>query len=105
MFLTRGIFVSYTCRMKKKLTENQQDLLIALQKGVRLHFMPYQGRFNPNAYFFRSDTMSRCTKAADGLINRGFVVNQKKNHYDKDDFVLTELGKSWRAQAQEALKA
>jgi len=99
------MFVRMLGGMKKKLTENQQDLLIALQKGVHLHFMPYQGRFNPDAYFFRSDTMSRCTRAADGLINRGFVVNQKKHSFDKDDFVLTEIGKSWRAQAKKSLKA
>ncbi len=56
-----------------KLSKTQQELLDALRSGVILHYIPYAGRFNPNAYYFRSDNMKRCTAAAEALIAKGFA--------------------------------
>lgn len=50
-----------------------------MSAGVTLHYMPYSGRFNPNAYYFRDDTMKRCTAAAEALLKRGLVEK-----YDQD---------------------
>jgi hypothetical protein len=56
-----------------KLSKTQQDLLDAMKRGVTVHYMPYAGRFNPTAYYFRTDTMKRCTAAADALIQKGLA--------------------------------
>jgi hypothetical protein len=44
-----------------------------MKTGVVVHHMPYAGRFNPSPYYFRNDTMKRCTAAADALYRKGFV--------------------------------
>lgn len=56
-----------------KLPRTQQELLDALRSGVVCHYMPYSGRFNPAAYWFRGDNMKRCTAAAEALIAKGFA--------------------------------
>jgi hypothetical protein len=55
------------------LSKTQAELLAALRAGVGVHYMPYAGRFNPRAYYFRADTYKRCTAAADALIRRGLA--------------------------------
>lgn len=42
-------------------------------KGAICYYQPYMGRFNPSAYYFRNDTMKRCTAAAEALVKRGLV--------------------------------
>ena len=56
-----------------KLSKTQQELLDAMRSGVVVHHMPYAGRFNPTAYYFRNDNMKRCTAAAEALLNKGFA--------------------------------
>lgn len=64
-----------------KISKTQQELLGAMQKGVVCFYMPYAGRFNPNPYYFRSDTRKRCTAAAEALLKRKLVerYNEKWN--------------------------
>ncbi len=57
----------------KELSKTQAELLEAIQNGVVCHYMPYAGRFNPTAYYFRNDTMKRCTAAAKALCRKGLV--------------------------------
>jgi hypothetical protein len=56
-----------------KLPKTQAKLLEAMRKGVICHYMPYAGNFNPTAYYFRNDTMRRCTAQVKGLLERGLV--------------------------------
>lgn len=62
-----------------KLTERQQELLDAMKRGAVVHYMPYAGRFNRSAYYFRNDTMKRCTAAAEALLKKGLA-----ERYDQD---------------------
>ena len=59
--------------MEKKLPKTQADLLAAMRNGVRCRYMPYMGNYNPGSYYFRSDTMKRCTAAASALLEKGLV--------------------------------
>lgn len=63
------------------LSKTQQELYDAMCNGVVCRFMPYMGRFNPAPYYFRNDTMKRCTAAVRGLIKRGMV-----ERFDMDKF-------------------
>lgn len=70
----------------KKLSPTQAELLEAMTvKGVIVYYMPYMGRFRPNAYFFRSDTSKHCTAPAKALEKRGLVerfnVQKYNGHY------------------------
>lgn len=56
-----------------KLPKSQQELLDAMQAGAVLNFMPYFGRFNPQEYYYRSDTHRRCTAPAKALLAKGLV--------------------------------
>ena len=63
-----------------KLSKSQAELLEAMQNGVKCYYMRYMGRFNPTAYYFRSDTMKRCTATAKALLEKGLVeVRYRKN--------------------------
>lgn len=66
-----------------KLSNTQQELLDAMQAGVTVHYMPYAGNWNPKAYFFRSDTMKRCTAAAEALIDKGYATKEGKYQHIK----------------------
>lgn len=50
-----------------------KELYVAMQNGVTCFYMPCAGRFNPTAYYFRSDTYERCTKQVKALIKAGLV--------------------------------
>jgi hypothetical protein len=58
---------------QQKLSKTQQELLDAINGGVRVHYMPYMGNFNPSAYYFRCDTFKRCTAPARALLEKGLV--------------------------------
>lgn len=62
-----------------KLSKTQLELLEAMKKGVKCLYMPYMGTFNPNAYYFRNDTMRRCTAPAKALLEKGLVVVTDKD--------------------------
>lgn len=57
----------------KPLTKPQQELYDAMLRGAKCIYMPFAGSFNPSAYYFRDDTMKRCTAAAKVLLKRGLV--------------------------------
>jgi hypothetical protein len=71
-----------------KLTSTQQALLDAMKSGVAVHYMPYAGRFNPTAYFFRSDNLKRCTAAANALVAKGLAKHQ--GGFSRERIVLIE---------------
>lgn len=56
-----------------------KELYASMQNGVTCFYMPYAGRFNQTAYYFRSDTHKRCTKQVKALIKAGLVEK-----YDED---------------------
>lgn len=62
-----------------RLPKTQQELYAAMKAGAICHHMSYRGSFNPTAYYFRSDTMKRCTAAAEALLKRGLIEK-----YDQD---------------------
>lgn len=72
----------------RKLSKTQQELYDAMKAGVVIHYMPYAGRFNPTAYYFRNDTMKRCTAAANGLIDRKLA--KQVGGFSKEKLVLIE---------------
>lgn len=67
-----------------KLSKTQQELYDALNSGVICYFMPYRGRFNPNAYYFRKDNHKRCTAAAQALLEKGLAERFDTNKYNGD---------------------
>ena len=56
--------------MNKKLSPTQQELLDAMRRGVVVHYMG-----GIDAYYFRSDTMKRCTSTALALHVKGMAVH------------------------------
>jgi hypothetical protein len=62
-----------------KISKTQQELYDAMKNGVKVSYMPYMGRFRPNAYYFRYDNNKRVTAAAEALLKRGLAEK-----YDKD---------------------
>jgi hypothetical protein len=60
----------------KKLSPAQQELLDAIRKGVRVHCI---NGTREGWYYFRADSMDRCTAQAKGLEARGLV-----ERYDED---------------------
>lgn len=62
-----------------KLSKTQSELLEAMKGGVTCRYMPYAGRFNPTSYYFRSDTMKRCTAPAKALLEKGLVEVKNKD--------------------------
>jgi len=55
--------------MSKKLTPAMADLLDAMRRGVRVHFIN-----GLHSYYFRSDTRKPCTAQVMGLLDRGLLV-------------------------------
>lgn len=74
--------------MSKNLSQTQQDLFDAMRRGVVVHHMPYMGRLNPSAYYFRDDTNKRCTSAALALISKG--IAESRGRHDNKTLVLKE---------------
>ena len=69
-----------------KLSKSQAELLEAMQNGVKCYYMRYMGRFNPTAYYVRSDTMKRCTATAKALFNNGLL--ESKTEKTGDHFLV-----------------
>lgn len=65
---------------QKPLSPTQADLLKAIRRGVKVHYMEYLGRHNPNPYYFRNDTHKRCTAAVDALVAKGFLEIYDQNY-------------------------
>lgn len=70
------------------LSKTQKDLLDAMKAGVTVHYMPYAGNWNPRPYYFRNDTMKRCTAAAEALRAKGFA--ELVGGFRKERLVLKE---------------
>ena len=67
-----------------KLSKSQAELLAAMETGVVCYYMRYMGRFNPTAYYFRSDTLKRCTATAKALFDKGLLeckVEKSSDHF------------------------
>lgn len=47
--------------------------MAALLRGARVRFMPYMGRFNQRAYYWRNDSHKKCTAATEALLARGLA--------------------------------
>lgn len=57
----------------EKLSKTQAELLAAMRAGAECYYMRYMGRFNPAPYYFRNDTMRRCTAQVKALLDKGLV--------------------------------
>jgi hypothetical protein len=75
-------------RVVRPLSKTQSELLDAMKAGVTVHFMPYMGRFNPNAHYFRQDNYKRCTAAAEALIAKGYA--KRVGVYNHEYLALVE---------------
>lgn len=64
-----------------KLSKTQQELYEAMRAGAICFYMPYMGRFRPNAYYFRNDTNAHCSTAARALLKKGLVELFEKEKY------------------------
>ena len=85
-----------------KLSKTQQELLLKMQAGKTLYYMPYLGNSNrQNDYFFCEISRS-CTAAAKALINKG-LVQLVGNHFQKK-CSLTDAEKAWKPTKTEATK-
>ena len=56
-----------------KLSKTQQALLDAMSHGVVVYYMPYMGGFSSTSYYFRGDTLKKCTAAVRALLRMGLV--------------------------------
>lgn len=66
-------------RRVMRLTQKQQDILDALRGGAVAHYMPYQGRFNPNPHYFLSTTLCRCTREIKRLLALGLAMQTSRS--------------------------
>ena len=73
-----------------KLSARMTDLLTAMQRGVMVSHIG-----GPDAYFFRQDTMERCTATFCALEARELVT--RGHNFFKVRPALTDLGRRWRA--------
>ena len=65
-----------------KLSKSEAELLAAMETGVVCYYMRHMGRFNPTAYYFRSDTMKRCTETAKALFDKGLLESKVEKSGD-----------------------
>ena len=56
------------------LSATQRDLLDAINRGVRVHYI-----FGMNAHAFRADTMKTCTATVAVLSRRGLIERHKED--------------------------
>ena len=80
-----------------KLNQREQTILKALQDGDRAIYMPYQGRFNPNAYYTVGN-VGKCTREMKKFISLG-LVDEKPRGFSNVDLTLSELGKNFQCDA------
>lgn len=57
----------------KSLPKTQAELLEAMRNGVEVRYMRYMGSFNPNAYYYRTDNLKRCTAPVKALLEKGLA--------------------------------
>lgn len=62
-----------------KLSKTQQELYDAMKRGVVCHFMS-----GLNCYYFRCDSMKRCTTTARALLKTGLIEKFDENKYNAD---------------------
>jgi len=83
-----------------KLSKTQQELLLKMQAGKTLYYMPYLGNSNrQNYYFFCDISRMSCTAAAKALIHKG-LVQLVGNHWN-NKCALTDAGKAWKPTEKE----
>lgn len=82
----------------KKLTKPQLELLMLMQQSnSRVHYMHYMGRFNPNAYYFESNSMKKYTKQTEALLKHGLAECYDTSPFSgKHKVRLTEAGKNYK---------
>jgi hypothetical protein len=82
----------------KRLTEPQIELLAALADGGEITYFPYQGRFNPNAYYslyIAGNGFRRVTAQTKALVARGYAERVKQQRYnDGHEVAITEAGRA-----------
>lgn len=87
-------------KVTRPLTDRQLDLLMAMQRGVEIRYMPSMGRFNQHAHYYRSDNGKRCTSEAKGLIDRHLARHVYEQFSGR--LVLTHDGKTHSHRNAEA---
>jgi len=81
---------------RMKISPTQLEVLKELSKeGVILHYMRYIGSFNPNSYWFISDSMKRVRcSTADVLIKEQLIKVTFTSLGYKDTAQITSKGRS-----------
>lgn len=86
---------------KTKLTPKMREVLEGLAKPkVSAYFMPYMGRFNPDAYWYTSDDTERCTSQVNALINRGLVSITHRDDLRGHRAAITPAGREALKQSE-----
>ena len=67
-----------------KLTTTQEDVLTRMKAGAIAHYMPFMGRFRPNAYWFLSDNQKKCTKAIEKLLKLNIIKITKSGFHNEE---------------------
>jgi len=67
-----------------KLPKTEQELYDAMKAGAVVYYMPYMGRFRPNAYYFRSDNHKRCTAVVKKLLSKDLVERYEQAPFSGD---------------------
>lgn len=86
-----------------RLSKTQRATLEAItEKDGFLHFMPYMGRFNENAYYFPHSNMGMHVRFAtvNALIEAGYVERYDMAYYSNDHRArITPAGRAALAEA------
>lgn len=79
---------------KIKLTAIQAELLKEMVEGLRIHYIPYRGRFG-DSYFFRHDNFKKVTRPIEALCVKGLAERYGKSPFRTDGARPTAAGVAW----------
>ena len=88
-----------------KLNQKEQIILKQIQDGASIHYMPYAGRMNPNAYYFIGGTgcNEKCTNQIKKFIKLGLITEEKRG-FSKSKFTLSEEGKNFQCELEKTIR-
>jgi hypothetical protein len=82
-----------------KLNQREQTIIKAMRGGERCIYMPYAGRYNPNAYYTIGN-IGKCTREINKLIKLGLVGHETLG-FNKEKVSLTSEGEAFKLELEE----
>jgi hypothetical protein len=82
-----------------KLNQREQTIIKAMQDGEKCVYMPYAGRFNPNAYY-DIGAIGKCTREITKLIKLGLVEHETSG-FNTANIFLTQAGEDFKVELEE----